>query len=319
MRVKAPWKESLKKKYCGFTLQQSLYNATKKTLECFSRTINMQQSSTSLRCQALPLGECGSDSVFTTLESNLWLEKSMLPTSPGRVSLAAAFHSMSFIIRWTSRQDEWTTVIFMLPNQLGRRCSLTNRMGPQKNCIRGLKSQTQLQWQTSNMTMAAQLACVFAGKPFTNTLNLAPISCTLAGEGYHSLHGYQAEPSFWLCATIYDAAGSRLWRVVLNVQRIQFNGFGVTAQCTMKLSIYCSGGALISQESNNWKHPAAKQKKKSKNCVLATCSSPVGERPCEVDGLQFPWATVSHWLHVLSRVSPETINSPSSKVTPVPP
>lgn len=28
--------------------------------------------------------------------------------------------------------------------------------------------------------------------------------------------------------------------------------------------------------------------------VLATCSSPVGEQPCEVGGLQFPWASTSH-------------------------
>lgn len=160
----------------------------------------MQHSSTSLRCQALPLWECGRDSVFTTLESNLWLEKSMVPTSPAPSVPCSCFssdvlhHQMNVSSRWMNhchlhvtesiRQPPMLADELQQSDTLGR--SSRNRMGPQKNCIRGMKSQTQLQWQTSNMTTAAQLACVFAGKPFTNTLNLAPISCTLAGDGYHS-------------------------------------------------------------------------------------------------------------------------------------
>lgn len=78
-----------------------------------------------------------------------------------------------------------------------------------------MKSQTGLPRQTSNMTVVAQLASVFAAKAFANTLNLAPISCTLAGEGCHSCP-YMATRRNRAsdCALqIYDAAGSQLWPV----------------------------------------------------------------------------------------------------------
>lgn len=86
----------------------------------------------------------------------------------------------------------------------------------------GTKSGTQLQWQTSSMTTVAQLACVFAVKSFTNTFTLGAVSCTFAGEGYHSCP-YMLE----LLTVCYNFWCSRQPTVAVdsNVWRIQFNAF----------------------------------------------------------------------------------------------
>lgn len=185
----------------SFTLQQSHYNSTKKQNSwiCFK---DLKHAAPSWGVKHFPC-ESATLAAFSPLWSltcdwrNQWCQVLWSWMSP-----AAAFHPSSFIARRTSRQDEGTSVIFVLPNQLvtRRRSLMSNNhlrdvTAPaetirvrknEKNSIRRIKSQTGLPWQTSKVTTAAQLASVFAAKPCTNSLNLAPISCTLAGEGWHS-------------------------------------------------------------------------------------------------------------------------------------
>lgn len=178
------------------------------------------------------------DSVFSPLESNLWLEKSMVPSS--LVLRVGCSCSSSLVLhRQTNVSSGWRNLChFHVAESISQPATAADELQPserldglgwnrqgkkrqtkKKSSIRRMQSQTGLPWQASDVTAAAQLASVFAANPSTNTLHLAPIGCTLAGEGCHSCP-YMGTRELLTVLQFTIAACSQLWRVFLNVQRI---------------------------------------------------------------------------------------------------
>lgn len=128
----------------------------------------------------------------------------------------------------------------------------------------GRKSGTQLQRQTSSMTTATQLACVFAVKSFTNTFTLGVVSCPFAGEVYHScpymLPRWTRASDCVLQFLVQQAAncGCRLKCAKNSIQCLW-------CRCTMYEIKFFSGGALIRKESVlTGTRQSVKQKNKKK-------------------------------------------------------